>query len=74
MKKYKAIVKERQTGERVIIEGEYASKQKFITELRSNGFMVNPDKIKESHVFDWIMQNTNCAPWDWKETGRERGD
>jgi len=67
MKTYKAIVKDKKDGERMIIEREYETKASFIADLRANGFAVNSNKVKESKVFDWIMDNTNCNPWDWRK-------
>jgi hypothetical protein len=64
---YKAIIKNRQTKETSIIESEYNSKIEFINDLRKNGYMVNPLKVKKADVFDYIMNNTNCNEWNWKE-------
>lgn len=62
---FKAIVKDKQSKELTIIESEYPTKQKFIEDLRGNGYSVNPEKVKRSEVFEYIMKNTNCEPWDW---------
>lgn len=64
MKKYSAIVKD---GNRIVfIENqEYHTKADFIRDLRHNGYRVNPRKVKTSDVFDYIMNKTNCCPWDW---------
>ena len=64
MKKYSAMVKD---GSRIVfIENqEYPTKADFIKDLRSNGYQVNPRKVKPSDVFDYIMNHTNCNPWDW---------
>lgn len=67
MKKFKAIVKDKQTKQLVIIESEHETKTEFIQDLRSNGYMVNPYKVKVAEVFDYIMNTTNCEEWDWKE-------
>ena len=67
MKKFKAIVKDKQTKQLVIIESEYETKTEFIQDLRSNGYMVNPYKVKLAEVFDRIMETTDCNWWDWKE-------
>ena len=67
MKKFKAIVKDKQTKQLVIIESEYKTKTEFIQDLRSNGYMVNPHKVKLAEVFDRIMNTTDCNWWDWKE-------
>lgn len=67
MTKFKAAVKDKQTGVSSIIEGVYPTKQAFIFDLRRNGYSVNNYKVKEAKVFDWIMENTNCELWDWKE-------
>lgn len=64
MKKYSALVKD---GTRVVFicNQEYARKSDFIRDLRCNGYKVNPRKVKESHIFDYILNHTNCYPWDW---------
>ena len=64
---YKAIVKDKQTKELIIIESEYDKKIDFINDLRGNGYMVNPLKVKKAEVFNYIMDNTNCNKWDWEE-------
>lgn len=64
MKKYSAIVKD---GKRVVFikNQEYNTKADFIHDLRCNGYKVNPRKVKLSDVFDYIIEHTNCNPWDW---------
>lgn len=64
MKKYSAMVKD---GDRIVFikNQEYSTKADFIHDLRSNGYQVNPRKVKPSDVFDYIMGHTNCNPWDW---------
>lgn len=65
--KYKAVVKDKKTKERTIIETECTSKRFFIEELRRNGYSVNRNKVKKAKVFDYIMNHTNATPQDWKE-------
>lgn len=67
MKKYKAIVRDKQTGERVIICSKSKSKQEFITDLRGNGYSVSYYKVKREEVFRFIMESTNARPRDWKD-------
>ena len=64
MKMYSALVKD---GKRLvqIKEQEYNSKADFIHDLRSNGYKVNPKKVKESSLYNYIINNTNCYSWDW---------
>lgn len=64
MKKYSAAVKD---GARVVLikNQEYQKKADFIHDLRSNGYKVNPKKVKPADVFEYILNHTNCAPWDW---------
>jgi hypothetical protein len=64
---YKAIVTDKQTKQTEIIESDYNTKKDFINDLRGNGYSVNPLKVKKANVFDYIMNETNCYPWDWKE-------
>ena len=62
--KYSALVKD---GRRLveIKNEEYATKADFIHDLRKNGYKVNPKKVKESSLFEYIITNTNMYPWDW---------
>lgn len=64
---YKAVVKDKMDGRIVFIESEYNTKAEFIHDLRMNGYAVNPVKVKEKVVFDYIIKHTDCNPWDWKE-------
>lgn len=67
MKTYSAIVKDKYTKKTVIIKNqEHNTKAEFIQTLRKNSYSVNPQKAKESEVFDYIINNTNCYPWDWE--------
>lgn len=43
---YKAIVTDKETRKRKIIESSYNSKQAFIADLRANGYSVDPDKVR----------------------------
>lgn len=65
MKKYSAVVKD---GSRVVFirDQEYHTKADFIRDLRANGYKVNPMKVKPSDVFEYILNHTNCNPWDWE--------
>lgn len=63
---YKAVVKNKRTGQLEILEMEYKNKKAFIRDIRGNGYAVNPMKVKPAEAFDYIMQHTNCQPWDWK--------
>jgi len=62
---FSAWVKNRQTKEYCRINMECTSKSKFIQELKQNGYSVNPDKVQTKEQYDYIIQHTNCQPWDW---------
>lgn len=64
MKKYSAIVKD-YSRTIIIRDQDYPNKAEFIHDLRANGYKVNPKKVKPADVFDYIMDHTNCNPWDW---------
>ncbi len=66
---YKAVVKDKRDHQVMIIERDYPNKAEFIEDLRGNGFMVNPVKVKEARIFDHIMDHTNCELRDWKRNG-----
>ena len=65
MKLYSAFVKD---GKRLVAikNQEYNTKRDFIHDLRSNGYSVNPKKVKESKLFEYIINNTDCNSWDWE--------
>ena len=53
---YSAVVKDKYDNNKVkfIKNQEYSRKSDFIRDLRSNGYAVNPLKVKKSEVFDYI--------------------
>lgn len=63
---FKAYVKNRYSKNSTFIESDYKTKAKFIEDLRNNGYMINPDKVKPSDLYNWILDNTDCSPLDWK--------
>lgn len=73
MKKFSAIVKDG-TKTVFITNQEYRTKADFIHDLRCNGYKVNPMKVKTSRTFDYIINHTDCNPWDWKLTDKEVDD
>lgn len=64
---YKAIVTDKETKKRTIVAFEATGWQNACDVLRKNGYAVNNYKVKPAEVFDYIMDHTNCYPWDWKE-------
>lgn len=65
---YSAIVKDKESKRLIVIrEQEYPNKAEFIHDLRRNGYAVNSLKVKKSKVFDYILTQTDCYWWDWKE-------
>jgi hypothetical protein len=67
---YKAIVKSG-GNEIKIIEGEYKRKKDFITDLRRNGYKVSQYHIKESDIFDWIVNNMRIGD-EWKKVNNKK--
>ncbi len=67
MKKYSAVVKDKYNNNKVIFikEQEYRTKEEFIKDLRFNGYRVNPKKVKEAELFEYILNKTDCYDWDW---------
>jgi len=63
---FKTCVKYKPTGKYSIIESEYRTKAQFISDLRANGYAVNPLKIKEVNLYNWILENTDCEEHVWK--------
>lgn len=53
--KFKAVVKDKETKERKIIEVEYNSKKECMDELRRNGYSFSNKKVLESELFDHVM-------------------
>lgn len=66
-KMYKAFVKDKEDGRKLFIESEYTSKSAFIKDLRCNGYAVNQKKVKLKVVYDFILEHTDCYPWDYEE-------
>ena len=63
---FKASVKD-DTGALQHIERDYPTKKQFIRDLRCNGFKVDNRKVLTKKSFDYIIENTNCTKWDWRE-------
>lgn len=67
MRIYKAAVHDPSNRKKTIfIESEYPTKAEFIKELRSNGYLVDPSKVKTKIEFNRIIKETNADEWDWK--------
>ncbi len=63
---FKASVKD-DTGALQHIERDYPTKKQFIRDLRSHGFKVDNRKVLTKKSLDYIIENTNCTKWDWRE-------
>ena len=63
--KYKALVTDIVTKERIILEDDCKTKKQFLEFIRSNGYSVSDLKVKKADVWDWIVNETNCYPEDW---------
>jgi len=63
---FKASVKD-DTGALQHIERDYPTKAQFIRDLRNNGFKVDNRKVLTKKSFDYILENTNCTKYDWRE-------
>jgi hypothetical protein len=66
MRTFKTAAKNKETKQTIIIESAYKTKTDFIKDLRANGYSVNPAKVKQSDVYNFIVENTNCELSDWK--------
>lgn len=64
---YKAVVRDKRTKKIEIISFTACNLTHALHEIRANGYSVNNYKCKPAEVFDYIMDHTNAAPWDWKE-------
>lgn len=64
-KEFKALVKDKKTKQTTVITSTYNSKNEFIKDLKSNGYIVNLNKVKLSKDFDYIINKTNAEEWDW---------
>jgi len=67
---FKTCVKYKPTGKYSIIESDYPTKAQFISDLRANGYAVNPLRIKESNLYNWIVENSNGEESEWKYINR----
>lgn len=68
---FSAVVKDKRTNKYMILRNlEYNDKRECIKDIRNNGYSVNEIKCKPSNVFDYIINNTSCSPYDWRETNK----
>lgn len=61
---FKALVKNKDTGEVTTIESDYSSKSDFINDLKHNGYSVHRAEPKE--LYDFVIDNSNGNKWDWE--------
>lgn len=61
---FKALVKNKDTGEVTTIESDYSSKSDFINDLKHNGYSVHRAEPKE--LYDFVVDNSNGNKWDWE--------
>ena len=66
MKTYKGMAIDKETNEPIILEMEYKTKKDFISDVRSNGYSINELRVKESNVYNYIMDNTNATDDDFR--------
>lgn len=64
---YKTCAKEKETGRLVVVELDCSSKNNFIRDVRSNGYSVNPKRVLTKKSYDFVIENTNCYEFDWRE-------
>lgn len=65
MKTFKAFVT-RKDGSKTTITSDYSNKKDFITDLRKNGYKVNPKKVREQVIFDYITEHTDMSLLDFE--------
>lgn len=65
MKTFKAFVT-REDGSKTTITSDYSNKKDFITDLRNNGYKVNPKKVREQIIFDYITEHTDMSLLDFE--------
>ena len=64
---FSAVVKDKRTNKCMILRNlEYNDKRECINDIRKNGYSVNETRCKPSDVFEYIMNNTSCSPYDWR--------
>ena len=61
---FKALVKNKDTGEVTTIESDYSSKSDFINDLKRNGYSVHLAEPKE--LYDFVADNFNGNKWEWE--------
>lgn len=69
---YKTLAIDRETKKASFIELDCSSKKWFIRNLRANGYMVNPKHVLTKKSYDYVIENTNCTKWDWREYTEEQ--
>lgn len=66
MKKYKTLAYDKKYKVWDVITREYETKAEFVKELRANGYKVNPLRVAEEKVWDYIMDHTDATDIDFK--------
>ena len=61
---FKALVKNKDTGEVTTIESDYSSKSDFMNDLKRNGYSVHLAEPKE--LYDFVADNFNGNKWEWE--------
>jgi hypothetical protein len=65
--KYSATVRNRKTGEFVILENkEYPSISAFRRDINRNGYSVYHNHVADAERYNFILNYTNGEPWHWK--------
>jgi hypothetical protein len=68
MKSYSATVKEKGRKEAVILSSKsYNSLEEFRSDIKANGYRVYRNHIAETARYNWLLDNTNCDDWLWRQ-------
>lgn len=62
---YSALVHDKETGKPSVVTRVCQSKDRFVNELRAEGYRVDYNRVKPKNVFDYIVNNTAATPTDW---------
>jgi len=68
---YKAMGTDKRTGKSTILAFSDTNKKNFLRNCRGNGYRVNRKHCLTAESYDFVMENTNCTPRDWREYSAE---
>jgi hypothetical protein len=67
MTTYMALVESKESGEKYFVELDKPNIKAFKEDVYANGCRVVRNWVLTKGQYEWMMDNTNCEPWDYQE-------